>query len=56
MVLQAAQHLTGISGKFPDAYTNTATVNEKTIKMCCVTLIPAHNSIHVPAHILLPNH
>ena len=33
MVLQAAQHLTGVSGKFPDAYINIAIVNEKTIEM-----------------------
>lgn len=33
MVLQAAQHLPGIRGKFPDAYINIANVNEKTIEM-----------------------
>jgi hypothetical protein len=33
MHLQAAQYLTGIRGKFTDAYTNIAIVNEKTSKM-----------------------
>jgi hypothetical protein len=33
MVLQAAQHLTGIRGKFPETYINTAIVNGKTTEM-----------------------
>jgi hypothetical protein len=33
MLLQAAQHLTGIRGEFTDAYINIAIVNEETIEM-----------------------
>jgi hypothetical protein len=33
MVLQAAQHLTGIGGKFPDPYINIAIVKKKIIEM-----------------------
>jgi hypothetical protein len=33
MLLQAAQHSTGIRGKFMDVYINITIVNEKTSKM-----------------------